>query len=159
LAAFLLVALPGSPAAQPADEPAEKLPPLLAAKPLKVDPGDGELRKLLKARYNEALGEAVDFHRFRHTPFVEWRGDPDDLYQPWQRLVRSGLVVHDKPDERVTLLTHYLELVREEEKVQQWRYDAGRVRGKELHRARYERLQAEAWLLRAKREADRVKDK
>jgi len=144
---------------KPADEPEVKLPALLAGKPLKEDPKDDELRKLLKARYNEALGEAREYYELRGRPFVCLRGDPDDLYEPWQRLVQARLEVCDSPPEKVALLTQYVEMTKEAEKYDQVRYDAGRVPITILHRARYERLDAELKLLRAKREADKVKDK
>src|SRR3954451_22323154 len=83
--------------------------------------------------------------------------DPDHLYGPWQRLVKAGLELCAKPAEKVTLLTHYLEMTKEAEHLEQARYDAGRVHITELHRARYERLGAELQLLRAKREAGKAK--
>jgi outer membrane protein TolC len=78
---------------------------------------------------------------------------------PWKRLVQAGLELYDKPADKVALLTQYLEITREAEKYAQDCYDAERLRIGELHRARYERLDAEIRLLRAKREADKAKGK
>jgi hypothetical protein len=68
-------------------------------------------------------------------------------------VVRAGLEVFDKPAERVALLTDYLEALKQAEKVEQGRYEANRCGIAPVHRARYERLEAEVGLLRAKREA------
>jgi hypothetical protein len=130
----------------------------LSAKPFKEEPKDDDLRKLLKAQYNEALGELKDYYELENAANrngVTLRGDPDDLYGPWQRLVRAGLELCDKPDEKIALLKQYLEMTKEAEKVAQQRYDTGRVRIGALNRARYERLGAEVQLIRAKREADK----
>ena len=48
-----------APQARP-EQPETKAPALLSAQPLKEDPKDDELRRLLKARYNAALGEVQD---------------------------------------------------------------------------------------------------
>ncbi len=163
LSLCLLMTLVGNSAAQapsqkPPDQPEEKLPALLAAKPLKEDPKDDELRKLLKARYNEALGEAKDFYESEKLPPARLI-NLNDRYGRWQRLVQAGLELCDKPAEKVALLTQYVELTKELEKKEQARFDAGREAAYELRRARYERLDAEIQLLRAKREADKAKDK
>ena len=159
---YLLMTLAGSSASQPPPKkpparPEEKVPTLLTAKPLKVDPKDDELRKLLKARYNEALAEAKGYYEFEKLP-VDRIINFDDLYGRWQRLVQAGLELCDKPAEKVTLLTQYVELTKDLEKAEQKRFDAGRVPEYALHRARYQRLDAEVQLLRAKREADKARD-
>jgi hypothetical protein len=158
----LLMTLAGSSPSQPPPEklptrPAEKPPALLTAKPLKVDPKDDELRKLLKARYNEALAEAKGYYEFEKLP-VDRLINFDDLYGRWQRLVQAGLELCDKPAEKVALLTQYVELTKDLEKAEHKRADAGRVPEYALHRARYQRLDAEVQLLRAKREADKARD-
>jgi hypothetical protein len=164
----LLIALVGYSSAQaaeqqkPPDQPEVKLPALLSAKPLKIDPKDDELRKLLKARYNEAVSEARDCYEFEE--FARKYGpsqlyDADYLYGMWQRVVQSGLELCDTPAEKVALLTQYLEVTRKAEKYMQARYNAGRDRIGALQRARYERLNAEIHLWRVKREADQAKDK
>ena len=157
----LLLTLAGRSASQPPSEkpptrPEEKPPALLTAKPLQIDPKDDELRKLLKARYNEALAEAKANYEFEKLP-VDRLVNFDDLYGRWQRLVQAGLELCDKPAEKVALLTQYVDLTKDLEDAEQKRFDAGRVPEYALHRARYQRLDAEVQLLRAKREADRAK--
>jgi hypothetical protein len=164
----LLMMLAGNSAAQapqsqsPSDRPGVKLPAILSAKPVAEDPKDDELRKLLKARYNEAVGELKDYYEandLANRAGITRRDGPDDLYGRWQRLVQAGLELCDKPAEKVALLTQYLEVTKEAEKIEQARYDAGRIRIGDLHRARYERLDAQVQLLRAKREAEGTKGK
>ena len=161
----LLLPLVGSSAAQapqpqkPPDQPGVELPAFLSAQPLKEDSKDDELRKLLKARYNAALGELKGLYKERLLPGVDRLDNLDDLYGPWQRLVQAGLELCDTPVEKVAVLTPYVEMTKETEKTEQARYEAGRVTITSLHRARYQRLDAEIQLLRAKREADKAKAK
>lgn len=147
---------------EPPDDPQVKRPALLTAGPLKADPKDDELRKLLKARYNAALGELKDYYEaedFASKHAVTRRSSADDWYGTWQRLVYAGLELYDKPADRISLLTQYLEVTKGLETIAQARFDHGRTRIGDLHRARFERLDAEIRLLKAKREADRGKDK
>jgi len=158
----LLMTLAGSAVSQPLSEkpptrPEEKPPALLTAKPLKADPKDDELRKLLKARYNAALAEAKGIYEFENRPGAEVFVDFDRVFGQWQRLVQAGLEVCDTPAEKVALLTQYVELTKDLEKVEQKRFDVGRVPEYDLHRVRYQRLDAEIQLLRAKRDADKAK--
>jgi hypothetical protein len=161
LSLCLLASLAGTSAARPPraqelpDEPEVNLPALLSTKPLKEDPRDDEARKLLKACYDEALGEAKGLYE----DYVRGRAGQDEVYGSWQRLVDAGLELCSKPAERVALLTQYVEMAKEAEKIAKERYEAGRWRIGGLHRARYERLDAEIHLLRAKREADAAKGK
>jgi hypothetical protein len=163
---WLVTTAVGSAAAQaprqqkPPDEPAVRLPALLTAKPLKAEPKDDALRKLLKARYNEAVGELKALYEeedYASKNGVDRLTHVGDLHEPWHRLVEAGLELCDKPAEKVALLSQYLEVAKEAEKLTQARYDAGRVRSSDLHQARYERLDAEILLLRTKREADQAK--
>jgi hypothetical protein len=113
------------------------------------------MRKLLKARYNAAVGEARDYfvyERLASESGPDLLGDPDHLYARRQRVVQAGLEALDKPEERVALLINYLEMTKEAERVEQERYAAARCRIGDVQRARYERLNAEIRLLRTKRE-------
>jgi hypothetical protein len=132
-----------------------KLPALLSAKALAALPGDDEPRKLLKAKYNEAAGEAKSCYQ------EYWRGDcsQDQLYGACKRLVQASLELTDKQAERVALLTRYVETTAAAEKIMQERFEVGRCSIGDVHRARYERLDAEIRLLRAKREPEKTKDK
>src|SRR5262249_46245 len=139
-----------------------KLPALLSAKPAQAEPSDDELRKLLKARYNAALAEAKKFHEFRElasNTAVELLPNAHGMYGRWQRLLHAALELYQKPTEKIALLDQYLDMTKDAEKIEQARFDAGRSRIDDLQRARYERLDAEIRLLRAKREADKCRDK
>jgi hypothetical protein len=139
-----------------------RYPALLAAKPLQEDPKDDELRKLLKARYNAVLAEARDEYAFEE--FVKRRGpsqldDPDGRYAWLKRFVEAGLDLCDTPAEKVAILANYLEVAKELERLEKVRYEAGRSVVGSLERTRYERLDAEIQLLRARREANGGKNK
>jgi outer membrane efflux protein len=147
---------------KPPDKLKVKVPALLSAKSVKADPKDDELRKLLKARYNEAVSEAKAYYELEQLAnrnAVELTRNEDYRYRMLQRVVQAGLELCDTPGEKVALLKQYLEVTKEDEKRTQARYDAQRIPIGDLNRARYERLDAEIRLLRAKREADKAKDK
>lgn len=160
---FPLVMLAGNLAAEAPQarqapvQPEVKVPTLLTAKPVKEDPKDDDLRKLLKARYNEAVAEMEA--RYKEFLSGRERGTFDAMVEVAQRLVQSGLELNDKPAERAALLAQYVELTKEVEKIAQARFDVARIPVDELHRARYQRLDAEIQLLRAKREVDKAKGK
>jgi hypothetical protein len=153
---LLAVTLTGTSAAQTPqrretdDQPAAKLPALLSAKPLPPVPGEDESRKLLREKRNEAVAAA----RGSYEEFLKGRGDTDDVYRSCQRVVGAELELSATPAERVALLKQLVEAMTEVEKVlQSWRA-LRRVRDADVHRARYERLDAEIRLLRAKRDAE-----
>ena len=112
----LLLMLAGSSAARAAqpqpDQPETKGPALLSRQPLKEDPKDDELRKLLKARYNEALAEAKGLYKM----YLAARASPESFADAGQRLMRAGLELCDKPGEKVALLTQFVELTKFGEK-------------------------------------------
>jgi hypothetical protein len=143
---------------KPVAEGSPKLPALLSAKPVMVDPKDDEVRKLLKMRYNEAVSELRAYYADFSQP-----GDRiytlDELYERWGRLLRAGLELCGTSSEKEVLLTEYVKIAKEIERDQQGQYDAGRVRMTELHRARYERLDAEIQLYCVKREAAKGRNK
>lgn len=145
---------PQAPQPQPA-QPGTKVQDLLTGRPLKEDPKDDELRKLLKARYNEALAEVEG----RSNLFKNGRAPFDSIAEPSQRLLRAGLELCDKPADKVALLTQFVERTKAVEKYAQARLESARGTGPELRRLRYQRLDAEIQLLRAKREADKAKGK
>jgi hypothetical protein len=155
----LLLILAGTSAAQaPQRQPGQgdtKAPAVLTGQPLKEDPGDDELHKLLKARYNEALLEVEGLTKLYQMA----RASYDSLAEARQRLLQAGLELCDRPADKVALLTRYVEQTRETEKLAQARHEAGRGTESAIHRARYQRLDAEIQLLRAKRAADRVRGK
>jgi hypothetical protein len=161
LSLWLLMTLVGSSLAQPPrpEKPPEegevRLPALLSGKPLKVDPEDDEQLKLLKGRYNEAVGEAKAIYQ----QYFLGRATSDELYGSLQRVVQGGLELSDNSAEKVALLRQYAETTVEVEKFIRALHDAHKIRIRDLHRARYEHLNAEILLNRAKREADKAKEK
>ena len=76
-----------------------------------------------------------------------------------QRWLQAGLELCDKPADKVALLTQFVELTKATEKMAQGHLEAARGTESALHRLRYQRLDAEIQLLRAKREADKAKGK
>jgi hypothetical protein len=141
-------------------QPSPDKPPskgdLLTAQPLPENTSDDELRKLLKARYNEDLAEMQGlFFLYQYKGF----DNLDAVTGSAQRLMQAGLEVHDTPAEKVTLLTQYVDLARTFEQAAQARYEAAKAPKSEVHRARFQRLDAEIQLLRIKREADKAQAK
>jgi hypothetical protein len=127
----------------------------LSYKPLKADPKDDELRKLQIARYNEAVEEVKGLGE------LVLRGvrTPDVLLDAAKHVAQSGLDVYDDHNDRIRLLTDYVELTKENEKVFEAHQNAGRVAQSDLHMARYFRIDAEIQLLKAKRAAEKPKEK
>jgi outer membrane protein TolC len=130
-------------------QPGEKMPAVLSAKPLKAEAGDDELRKLLKERYNAALEEM----QARYAEFQAGRITLDMLHEAAQRVLDSQVALTDKPAEHVRIYEQQLELARDVERATQLHYDAGRKTIAELARARYVRLDVEIKLVVAKRKA------
>jgi hypothetical protein len=131
------------------------VPALLTGQPLKDDPKDDELRKLLKARYNEALVEKGGLYKM----YRAGQGSFGSFAEARQRLLQAGLELCDKPADKVALLTQFVKLTKAAEKVAQARFEAARGTESALHRLRYQRLGAEIQLLRAKREAAKATGK
>jgi hypothetical protein len=130
-----------------------KMPALLTAPPLRIESNEEPLRALLKARYNEAVSESREHYRFRKNleeEGLDSRVDVDRFYQRWERVISSGLEVLEKPSDRVALLAQYVEVLRNIEKLEEINVAARRLPPADLHRARYERINAEIQLLRAR---------
>jgi hypothetical protein len=136
-----------------AQEPDFKLPALLTAKAIQPGPGDDELRKLLIARYNEAVAEM----KVRYTEFQAGKSTLDTMRGTSQRLLKSGLDLSDNLQDRIILLEQFLEMAQAVERINQLLVEAGRVSVAELHEARYLRIDTEIRLLRARREAGKGK--
>ena len=134
-------------------EPEVKLPAILKSKPAKIDPKDDELTKLLKARYNEAVGEM----NAQVERYVSGTAVLDLTLEAGRRLLVSGLEMMDKPADRIAMLEQYLELAKEVEKVTKAQHDAARIPIQQMHQVRYYRLDAEIQLLRAKRKLEQDK--
>ena len=140
---------------QPSGQAEDKLPAILSAEPLKEDPKDDELRKLLKARYNEAIAEM----KARFQEFEAGKGALDTMLGASRRVLESGLELSDNPRERVKLLEQFLEMAKEVEKIKKAQIESGRNPIAELHEARHLRIDTEIRLLRARRQAAKGKDR
>jgi hypothetical protein len=144
--------------AQEKDPPEEKKPALLNRKPLKPGSEDGELKKLLIGRHNEALAE---MQALRQLMLAGGR-QRGMLVDAGGRVVQSGLEVYDKPEDRIALLTDYLEFTKNTEEFFKELLEAGTGESTTYHQARYYRIDAEIQLLkaqRAKAAAEKPKDK
>jgi hypothetical protein len=127
--------------------PADKKAKFHLGEPLRFDPKDSPLCKLLKERFNEALAET----KFRYEEVEAGRALLDKVFDCYQRLVRAGLEAADTPAERVALLKQNVDLAREIEKIVALQVEVGKATQPELHRARFLRLDAEIRLLRARK--------
>jgi hypothetical protein len=146
---LILNALPGRAGERPPgppDRPEVKRPAVLSAKPLKIDPKDDALRRLLKERFNHALAEA----QARYQAIAAGSGTDEFIFGTAQRVLESGLEVGDTPEARLNLLVQYLELATEVERLIKLKVEAGRASVSELHKARYFRTDAEIRVLREK---------
>lgn len=123
-------------------------------KPQGKKDGD-DLRKLLKERYATARAEIAE--QTRQMKFA--RFDVNEFLGASQRLLRSGLELFDDPKDRVAFLSKHVKTLKSMEESMQARVNAGRGKMIDLFRVRYDRLDAEIHLLRAKREPDKAKGK
>jgi hypothetical protein len=150
--ALLLALYRGTPApTQAPGRPEQELPALLKPEPVKADPKDDDLRKLLKERYNEAVTEMNERTRQMRSGANTF----DSCFVAAQRLVPAGLELNEKPADQVALLEKYVSLAKEYEKLLKDRLEAG-IRPftpAELHQVKYARADTEIQLLRAKERA------
>jgi RNA polymerase sigma factor (sigma-70 family) len=138
---------PGEAAAPRADdEPKEFEVALVKRKPLAADPKDDELRKLLKERFNAALGEV----QAAHERVLAGQIGAEGLFDATSRLKHAGLEVFDEPKKQIALLEQFVELAKEVERIIDLREQAGRATVEEVQRVRYFRIDAEIALLRLK---------
>lgn len=144
-----LVSLAVYSVAQPASDVADAAPALLKRAPAETQPGDDELTRLLKARYNEALAE-LDI-REKHMAM----GRGEFTHEAADRLVEAGLELFTDPGERMALLEQHLTFAKQVEEQARLRFEVGAGSQEALHTARYYRLDAEIRLLRTRQEAGR----
>jgi hypothetical protein len=121
-------------------EPKGKLPALLTTDPLKPEANDDEVRKLLKARYNEAIAEL----KAGFSEFQTGRTTITSILGTFRRIVESGADLEGSQDEKGILLEQLLEVAKEIEKINKSLVDVGRATISEMHQARYLRINAES---------------
>jgi hypothetical protein len=139
----------------PAERPAEKLqlPALLRSGPLQPERQADELRKLLIARYNAAVAEMQMRHKLFQTG-NDKEFDPEALSRAANRILRAALELAKSPQEKVRAYELHLELARFAQDMEEARQRAGAGGSPiRVEVARYNRLDAEIKLLRARKEA------
>jgi hypothetical protein len=147
-AAWALCTSRGDPlAAQPASPGREKLPRLLAAKPLEEAGERDELRRLMRARYNAALEEA----RQRYQLFRGGTARLEQTLDAFRRLLASGVATADTGKERVEFLERYVDLTRGVARMAESIAKSGQGHGADAAQARYMYLDAQIQLMSAQR--------
>jgi hypothetical protein len=131
----------------------DELPPILRANPFVVKNSDEELTRLLKARYNAALEQALG----RYKELIAGKTTTDFMIQAATYLRDAGLEVNARPHDQVALLAQIAELARSVEKINRAKYEAGSIALTQMAQARHFRLDAEIRLLRARRAAAKAK--
>jgi hypothetical protein len=124
-------------------------------KPVIANPKDDELRKLQIERYNEGLEELKSLTEL----MLRGTKTPERYFDAGKRFVQSGLDVFDKPEDRIALLTDYVAFAKDNENVFQTQLQGGKVAAADTHLASYYRIDAEIQLLKAKRAAEKPKEK
>jgi hypothetical protein len=104
------------------------------------------LKDLLKARYVVASEEVSA----RFMEFMTGRGTLDIFISSTRRLLDAERELSGKRDAQIAAMEKQLRLLKEAEKVNQARYDAGRITVQDLAQIKYNRLDAEIALERAK---------
>jgi hypothetical protein len=137
------------------DRPVVKYNGIGKRKPLAAGPKDDELRQLQIERYNKTLEELPSL-----TELV-YHGSKtiERLLEAQKRFLESGLEVFDQEEDRLTLLSDYLDLAKGAEEVYLAQVKAGRVAQADASLASYHRIDAQIQLLKAKRAADMAKKK
>src|SRR5262249_34725726 len=121
--------------------------PFADSKRAVIKPGDDELRKLLKERYNtactqlRALRQLVDAGRLTVNALI-------DIDQP---LVASALELADSPEKKQQVLEDYVELTKLMEQIIEAKFLAGALGWYDYQSFRGHRLDAEIQLARFKR--------
>lgn len=151
---FLLLLVGSSPAQVP---PLAEMPALVSADPVKVDPADPEIRKLLKERYNAAASEL----RLRYTAYHNGNrtfGPANEMFDSASRLMQAGADLYEKPGEKVTFLTDYVKFAEAARNVATADITVGRepAEGLVFQRATYQLRDAEVQLARATRAAGKA---
>jgi RNA polymerase sigma factor (sigma-70 family) len=121
--------------------PADKVTAMLA-----TSKESDKLKSLLKERY-EAASEVVDA-RFRE--FLAGRGTLDILIQSSHRLFDAERELSAKKADQIAAAEKRLRLLKAVEEVNKGRYDDGRISIQDYAQSKYNRLEAEIWLERAK---------
>jgi hypothetical protein len=119
----------------------------LVDEPLKPAPGDDEIQKLMKERYNAA----VMVVQSRLQEYMAGRGTLQNFEDAIRKVRDARLELTDKPAEQLPILELCLGLAREVEGITDARFQAGQIGAAERDEARRARIDAEIHLLRVKK--------
>src|SRR5262249_24106235 len=109
------------------------------------------LRPILQSLFDAVNVEA----RGRWKQFRAGQGTLDIILNGSVRLLDAERQLSKDRADQLAALEHHLERVRAIEKINQERYDAGRISISDLAQSRYFRIQAELWLEQAKAQVNR----
>lgn len=152
-------ARPPSPAGQapfPRPEPSPSIIPALsdvklpaiALKRIGLDPGDDELRRMMKERHNAVVSELEG----RFAVYQTGRGQFEPLVRAGGRFLQWGFELHTTHPERVALLEQYIAWLTEVEASAQQFLEQGREDAANVHHVRYLQLDARIKLFRVRRQ-------
>ena len=146
------------PAKMPAEaKPAVELDPVIA-KLLKEDPKDDELRKLMKARCVGLAAVRKQLEgRLGAVTQEDFTAQITDLDLTTQRYLQGCLELADAPEDRLAVLTRFVQSARDFEAKIEFRTSRGVGAPHLLTRAQCNRMDMEIQLLRAKKEIDKAK--
>jgi hypothetical protein len=105
-----------------------------------------KLKALLKDRYDEASLELAG----RFAYFMTGRGTLFILLDSSRRLFDAERELSDQKTHQIAAAEKHLRLLKEVEKANKERFEAGRVSVQDYAQSKYYRLEAEIWLERAK---------
>jgi hypothetical protein len=157
LAALVYSTVIGRLWAEPTEKEPKKDPPgppaFLTAKPLEITRGDDEMRKLIKRLYNYRQVLTLEHYK-AYRGYNEHRCDV--LLESSRRLLRAGLDIYEKPDERVEFLKHMEELA---DKVTTIMVDRPRIAPLDREKWGEFKIELEIEILKAKKAAAKQGDR
>jgi len=123
-----------------------KVMEVLSAPPLELKDDDSQLLRLKKERFNAALNEA----KARFDLYKRGLTKLPDLIEVGQRLFSAELALYDKPEDRVRVLQHHLDVYSEAEGNLERQVKEGLATQADLEQLRYNKASVEIDLLTTK---------
>ena len=123
-----------------------KVMEVLSAPPLELKDDDSQLLRLKKERFNAALNEA----KARFDLYKRGLTKLPDLIEVGQRLFSAELALYDKPEDRVRVLQHHLDVYNEAEGNLERQVKEGLATQADLEQLRYNKASVEIDLLTTK---------
>src|SRR6266481_5041864 len=119
---------------------------VLSTPPLELKDDDTQLNRLKKERFNAALNEA----KARFDLYKRGLTKLPDLIEVGQRLFSAELALYDKPEDRVRVLQHHLDVYNEAEGNLERQVKEGLATQADLEQLRYNKASVEIDLLTTK---------